>query len=459
MSDDQEPLAAPPALSHATPSDVGGARQPGAPRTPQGWHRWHLALVVTVAAVLIGGSSVAMALFRAPRHPAPPRAMAPVASATAAQLAAGHWSLIPASPIPPRADALMVWTGNELLVWGGQSERPEILHNDGAAYNPTTGRWRKLASSPLSPRALAVAVWDGREMLVWGGSTTTTAPLHTVSDGAAYDPSTDQWRTLPASPLAPRAGALAAWTGTAMVIVGGSSYVPQFTTHSDSAAYDPSVDAWSAVSAIPVPGGRPSLMYTSAVQISDGRLLAFEVWTTCVPDCPNGGSYGTDTFSFDEATGSWSVVPVTADALNGVYQAVWTGHAVFAKGGNWCGGCSGGGPPGPPQLSALFDPARDTWTPVSGDPLAPGYPTSVWTGSALFSLGPSGEATAYDPALGPRGWLTVPSAPPGCGAAFTSMVWTGHQVLMVMACDDSSAAASTHGMAFRVPTSIPSAPR
>jgi hypothetical protein len=244
-----------------------------------------------------------------------------------------------------------------------------------------------------------------------------------------------------------------------MVIVGGSSYVPQFTTHSDSAAYDPSVDAWSAVSAIPVPGGRPSLMYTSAVQISDGRLLAFEVWTTCVPDCPNGGSYGTDTFSFDEATGSWSVVPVTADALNGVYQAVWTGHAVFAKGGNWCGGCSGGGPPGPPQLSALFDPARDTWTPVSGDPLAPGYPTSVWTGSALFSLGPSGEATAYDPALGPRGWLTVPSAPPGCGAAFTSMVWTGHQVLMVMACDDSSAAASTHGMAFRVPTSIPSAPR
>jgi hypothetical protein len=57
-----------------------------------------------------------------------------------------------------------------------------------------------------------------------------------------------------------------------------------------------------------VPGGRGSLIYTSALQISGGRLLAFDVWTICVPDCPSGGRGGTDTFSFDEATGSWSAV-------------------------------------------------------------------------------------------------------------------------------------------------------
>ena len=418
--------------------------------------RRHLVLVTAVAGAVIGGSALTVAVVGVTPHgphPAPPPAMAPPAPATAAQLAAGHWSPIPPAPIAQRSDPSMVWTGKELLLWGGESGHPAVLHNDGAAYNPTTGRWRTLATSPLSPRDLGVAVWDGREMLLWGGATTTGDPLHVVADGAAYDPSTDTWRMLPASPLAPRADAFAVWTGATMVIVGGSSYVPKFTTHNDSAAYDPALDAWTAVSAIPVPAGHVFAMYTAAVQVSPGRLLAFDEFTTCVFVCSGGDSFGTDTFSLDEAAGSWNVVPVTAHALSGVYQAIWTGHAVVAKGGTWCGGCSGGGGPSPPQLTALFDPVRDTWTPLS-DPLGQSYPTSVWTGSALFSAGQAGRADAYDPALGPWGWTTLPSDPPGCGPAFTAMVWTGRQVLMEVSCV-TLAGEPTSLLAFTVPPASP----
>jgi hypothetical protein len=39
----------------------------------------------------------------------------------------------------------------------------------GATYDPATGTWRDLAEPPLSPRRDHVAVWTGDELLIWGG--------------------------------------------------------------------------------------------------------------------------------------------------------------------------------------------------------------------------------------------------------------------------------------------------
>ena len=65
---------------------------------------------------------------------------APAGEATAAQLADGHWEVIPAAPLAVRDDAASIWTGHELIVWGGVAKAtgeadPGIL-DDGAAYNP-----------------------------------------------------------------------------------------------------------------------------------------------------------------------------------------------------------------------------------------------------------------------------------------------------------------------------------
>lgn len=53
----------------------------------------------------------------------------------------------------------------------------------GARYDPAAGRWAALPMTGApSARYDAVAVWTGRELIVWGGSHRET-PL---ADGATY---------------------------------------------------------------------------------------------------------------------------------------------------------------------------------------------------------------------------------------------------------------------------------
>jgi hypothetical protein len=55
------------------------------------------------------------------------------------------------------------------------------------ASDAADGVWRRLAPSPLLPRSGHVVVWTGREMIVWGGVEKGGA----FADGAAYDPQRD----------------------------------------------------------------------------------------------------------------------------------------------------------------------------------------------------------------------------------------------------------------------------
>jgi hypothetical protein len=54
-----------------------------------------------------------------------------------------------------------------LLIWGGTPGTYNNFFADGAAYDPATDRWHRLA--PSSGRFASGAVWTGTEMLVWGG--------------------------------------------------------------------------------------------------------------------------------------------------------------------------------------------------------------------------------------------------------------------------------------------------
>jgi N-acetylneuraminic acid mutarotase len=75
------------------------------------------------------------------------------------------------------------------------------------------------ANSP-SPRSGHVAVWTGEEMLVFGGQTA-SGPTAT---GGAYNPTNNLWRalTLEGNPV-PRTGATAVWTGAELAVFGGQS--------------------------------------------------------------------------------------------------------------------------------------------------------------------------------------------------------------------------------------------
>ena len=64
-----------------------------------------------------------------------------------------------------------------MLVVGGAAQ--------GGAYDPDSDQWWPLSMQDAPSFGEAVAVWTGKYMLVWGRTTT---PTGTVNDGARYEP-------------------------------------------------------------------------------------------------------------------------------------------------------------------------------------------------------------------------------------------------------------------------------
>lgn len=168
------------------------------------------------------------------------------------------WGVIPDAPLEPRVLARAVWTGRELLVWGGLGKDHRYF-NDGAAFNFESGHWRRISASPLVPRLADVAIWTGREMIVWGGASDEYSRragpdnVRTHVDGAAYDPASDSWHGIDDFPLMPRRQTEAVWTGAELLIWGGiggngvdSAYF------ADGAAYSPDSGAWRVLPRSPL---------------------------------------------------------------------------------------------------------------------------------------------------------------------------------------------------------------
>jgi len=115
-----------------------------------------------------------------------------------------------------------VWTGTEMIVWGGVDQFFQNS-NTGGRYNPSTDSWTttNLGGVP-SARSGHTAVWTGNEMIVWGGQVSGGANLNS---GSRYNPVTDAWTsTTTANAPARRVEHNAVWTGTQMIVWGGSDY-------------------------------------------------------------------------------------------------------------------------------------------------------------------------------------------------------------------------------------------
>ena len=113
-----------------------------------------------------------------------------------------------------------VWTGGEMIVWGGVDETFSDC-NTGGRYNPSTDSWvaTSLANAP-SPRDSQTAVWTGRQMIVWGG--VFCCPVVDFNTGGRYSPDADSWMatTTGNAPVA-RVYHSAVWAGSEMVVWGG----------------------------------------------------------------------------------------------------------------------------------------------------------------------------------------------------------------------------------------------
>lgn len=134
----------------------------------------------------------------------------------------GAWTATATSGAPSaRTGHSMVWTGSRVLIWGGS--QGSTLLNTGASFDPVANTWTPLPTTGApSARAGHVAVWSGSEMLIFAGQT--GAGGGAPPTGGAYNPTTGQWRPLSSAgnPMS-RTEGTAAWTGSELLIFGGSS--------------------------------------------------------------------------------------------------------------------------------------------------------------------------------------------------------------------------------------------
>jgi len=129
--------------------------------------------------------------------------------------ATNTWTPIPDGTIL-REYHSAVWTGSQMIVFGGQRDGNFSFISQGEIYTPATDSWTLMPDQPAPRGGLEGSVlWSGTELLAWGGSSST--------GGGRYNPVTGTWKTL-SQTGAPtgRHFHSAAWTGAEMLIVGGN---------------------------------------------------------------------------------------------------------------------------------------------------------------------------------------------------------------------------------------------
>ncbi len=123
-----------------------------------------------------------------------------------------------------------VWTGSEMIVWGGLGGLFHNPLNTGGRYNPGTNTWTATSTNnaPVN-RAYHTAVWTGNEMIVWGGLS--LGFPGTLDTGGRYDPGANSWTATSTANAPPaRRFHTAVWIGNQMIVWGGADNLQAFNT-------------------------------------------------------------------------------------------------------------------------------------------------------------------------------------------------------------------------------------
>jgi N-acetylneuraminic acid mutarotase len=303
-----------------------------------------------------------------------------------------------------RANLAAVWTGTEMLIWGGFSR---TALSTGARYDPVQDQWRPMsATNQPSARWMPDTVWTGREMVVWEGY-----DGNNLRSGGRYDPSTDQW--LPMSALNspnPHPRFNAVWTGSLMIVWGGfqSPY---------GGRYDPATDAWTSMSEenMKEPLAQPAMVWTGSELVVWGGMSVVSGYESA-----RGARY-------DPVLDRWSPI-ATANQPQRTEGAAahWTGNEMLVWGGYQNQFLS------PVNTGGRYNPRTDSWSGIAniGDSFTHEQSTSVWTGSRMILWGGYGSTpgVSYDPVTNTWKRISTMNAP--VLRKGHSAVWTGTEMVV-----------------------------
>lgn len=200
----------------------------------------------------------------------------------------------------------------------------------------------------------------------------TAAGCSTAQDDVEPAPLKAGWEPLPQSPLSPRTDARAFWTGSIVLVVGGTDdvrcppmadCVERAQPLTDGAAYDPESRTWTLIPQAPLPLGHVT-----------GGVVAGTLYLW-VPAFVPGEPSAFISYTPGEKTWTEHEAPFEPDSLVALVPA---GEALVAHQTSHEQGVL-------PDLS--YDPKTDRWTELPPDPLAPAFDRQmVWTGDAVVLL-------------------------------------------------------------------------
>jgi N-acetylneuraminic acid mutarotase len=363
-----------------------------------------------------------------------------------------------------------VWTGKEMIVWGGRDTLTSTNLNTGGKYNSSTDSWTA-TSTDNAPQARhsQAAVWTGSEMIIWGGCFgNECTPLNT---GGRYNPSTNTWTaTTTINAPSARAGHTAVWTGAEMIIWGGCGGGNPCSSFNTGGRYNPSTDSWTATSLVDAPTARDS---HSAVW-TGAEMVVWGGWESNGPYYNTGGRYNPN-------TDSWTSTSLTnAPSARNQHTAVWTGNEMIVWGGffydgrnhylntggsynpgtdSWTGTTTTNAPEGRITPTAVwigsemivwggrtypegnlntggrYNPSADTWTVTARSPSQRNLHTAVWTGSEMIVWGGEDQFSdikksggRYNPST--DSWTATSTANAPAYRYSHTAVWTGSDMIV-----------------------------
>ncbi len=292
-----------------------------------------------------------------------------------------------------------------------------------------------LDPGPLGPRGFHDVIWTGEEMIVWGGSDGDRLP-HLV-EGAAFDPKTGEWRLLSQPPIEPEQATRAHWLGEEMLVMSSESIV----------AYDPASDGWRIIGPGFRPAVDPGMTVSSGGLVytwTPGAIVELDPGSGTWRELPRPGFGGYDRWAGNLVSTGDALFAIglgegvcTGRRISRWAQDEWIALPVVSLATAELADCTY-----PTQTAAIdgklivwgdhstpafaYDSDTDTWSKIDSTTLSgtEGPLGPVDLGDRLL-VPQYGEASIYDPASG--GWTAV--ALPG-GGEDIEMVWTGQELLM-----------------------------
>jgi uncharacterized repeat protein (TIGR01451 family) len=321
------------------------------------------------------------------------------------------WSATTLTGVPVgRIRHTTVWTGTEMIIWGGYYDSSSVSNN-GGRYDAAADSWTETSTTDAPvPRQEHRAIWTGTEMIVWGGRNGSATSPVLYNDGGHYQPATDSWSpTSTTSAPSARYGHGAVWTGSEMIVWGGSVGGGYTFT---GGRYNSATGTWAA---------------TNLDNAPSDRLIPGAVWTGSEMIIWGGYPYRGTGARYDPLSNTWTTTTTTgAPVGRHQHTTVWTGTTMIVWGGYQ--NLNTGG---------IYDPVTDSWvaTSTTGVPDGRHAHSAVWTGTEMIVWGGRNSSNLnsggrYDPDLNRWSATTTTGAP--SARMDHSSVWTGPDSEMIV---------------------------